>query len=284
MRFLERGKRYLWTDAFAVCNLLALGHEDLARELVGKVDRTLRVAKGYRIGKPLPERAPDEPFDEQLEWDRDGQYFHYLTKWMHALDAVGDHARAVELAIVAHDGFVYETRGRKRMYWKMSLDLSRPLVRSMGHHDPLDGYITSLQLRDVPRRIIDDYAAMLDRSSLATADPLGLGGLLFDAYRARHLGLDIEDALLAASRVGLAHVELGGPAERRLAFRELGLAIGLAAVERLGERRYVDVREQIEAFWLVPTHRATRTYREHADINDVMLATALVPDGFFALR
>ena len=27
----------------------------------------------------------DEAIDEQLEWDRDGQYFHYLTKWMHAL-------------------------------------------------------------------------------------------------------------------------------------------------------------------------------------------------------
>lgn len=30
----------------------------------------------------------------------------------------------------------------KRMYWKMSVDLSRPQVPSMGHHDPLDGYIS----------------------------------------------------------------------------------------------------------------------------------------------
>src|SRR5216684_2205383 len=43
---------------------------------------------GLRIGKKLPERSAGEPFDEQLEWDRDGQYFHYLTKWMHALDQV----------------------------------------------------------------------------------------------------------------------------------------------------------------------------------------------------
>ena len=40
---------------------------------------------GLRIGKPLRERAADESIDEQREWDRDGQYFHYLTKWMHAL-------------------------------------------------------------------------------------------------------------------------------------------------------------------------------------------------------
>jgi hypothetical protein len=284
MRFLDSGKRYLWTDAFAVCNLIGLHREDLARDLVDRVTRTLGVTKGLRIGKPLPEREPDEPFDEQLEWERDGQYFHYLTKWMHALDAIGDHERAVELAKVAHDGFVYESRGRKRMYWKMSVDLSRPLVPSMGHHDPLDGYITAVQLRDVPRTIVDDYAAMIDRTSLATTDPLGLGGLLFDVYRAHLLRLDIEEPLLTASRMGLAHITLGGPAERRLAFRELGLAIGLAAIERLGEPRFIALREQIEHFWLEPTHRASRTYREHADINDVMLATALVPDGYFALR
>ncbi len=28
------------------------------------------------------------------------------------------------------------------MYWKMSIDLKRPLIPSMGQHDPLDGYIT----------------------------------------------------------------------------------------------------------------------------------------------
>lgn len=33
------------------------------------------------------------------------------------------------------------------MYWKMSIDLSSPLVPSMGQHDPLDGLITYLQLQ-----------------------------------------------------------------------------------------------------------------------------------------
>jgi hypothetical protein len=40
---------------------------------------------GLRIGKPLGERGADEIIDERLEWDRDGQYFHYLTKRVHAL-------------------------------------------------------------------------------------------------------------------------------------------------------------------------------------------------------
>ena len=33
------------------------------------------------------------------------------------------------------------------MYWKMSIDLSRPLVNSMGHHDPLDALVTYMELR-----------------------------------------------------------------------------------------------------------------------------------------
>ncbi|HHH72688.1 MAG TPA: hypothetical protein ENL04_02560, partial [Sulfuricurvum sp.] len=110
-------RRYLWTDAFAVCNFLTLyersGKEEQlsqARLLIDVVHRTLGYFRdddersgalsgleesqakkyptvaGLRIGKALRERAPDEPYDEQKEWDRDGQYFHYLTKWMHALD------------------------------------------------------------------------------------------------------------------------------------------------------------------------------------------------------
>jgi hypothetical protein len=107
--------------------------------------------RGLRIGKRLNERKPGVPYDDRLEWDRDGQYFHYLTKWMHALNRMSRVTReqkynqwAIELAQAAHDGFTYVplSGGRPRMYWKMSTDLSRPLVPSMGQHDPLDGFIT----------------------------------------------------------------------------------------------------------------------------------------------
>jgi hypothetical protein len=30
---------------------------------------------GLRIAKKLRERLPEEPYDDRLEWDRDGQYF-----------------------------------------------------------------------------------------------------------------------------------------------------------------------------------------------------------------
>src|SRR6266545_1072549 len=161
-------KRYLWTDAFAVCNFLGLARTtgqgrylELALRLIGQVHEVLgrhrpdtsgRTAwlsglgeeagaahptiGGLRIGKKLPERRADEPFDPELEWDRDGQYFHYLTRWMHALSqtalSTGNAifvAWARELAKTAHDAFVYAPPGdsSKRMYWKMSIDLSRPL-------------------------------------------------------------------------------------------------------------------------------------------------------------
>ncbi|RZB37123.1 MAG: hypothetical protein SRB2_01627 [Desulfobacteraceae bacterium Eth-SRB2] len=112
-------RRYLWTDAFAVCNFLELyqrtgdeSWQNLALRLVDQVHyilgrhreddpRTGRISGyteeqgrkhptigGLRIGKKMNERKPDEPYDDHLEWDRDGQYYHYLTKWMHALNRV----------------------------------------------------------------------------------------------------------------------------------------------------------------------------------------------------
>lgn len=182
--FAERDRRYLWTDAFAVCNFLGLGQTEQALTLIDRVhhmlgrhrsDDTRRgwisglpdaegeahpTIGGLRIGKPLPEDADDE-------WERDGQYFHYLTKWMHALDQA---ARAT------------------------------------------------------------------------------------------------------------------GNTQLRTWARELGLAIGLAAVERMKVAdfaRFMPLRDAIVELW--PAHRNDPTYLEHQDINDVMLATSLLPNGFIDL-
>jgi len=55
---------------------------------------------------------------------------------------------AIELARTSHAGFTYidPVSRQKLMYWKMNINLSRPLVESMGQHDPLDALITYLQL------------------------------------------------------------------------------------------------------------------------------------------
>ena len=59
-------------------------------------------AGGLRIGKGMNERNPREPYDERLEWDRDGQYYHYLTKWMHALNRVSRVTGNPALQCVGH--------------------------------------------------------------------------------------------------------------------------------------------------------------------------------------
>jgi hypothetical protein len=291
---------------------------------------------GLRIGKKLKERRPDELPDERLEWDRDGQYYHYLTKWMHALNRVtsvtGDFTYnrwALELAKSAHAKFVYAASpgGQKRMHWKMSIDLSYPLVPSMGLHDPLDGLITYTQLQataaeeheqgiNVLNAEIADMARMCHGKDWATDDPLGIGGLLSDAFRVAQLmakgyfaGSDLLTVLLDASLAGLLAFSredaLRLPADVRLAFRELGLSIGLQAVKRLygfierNERvfsrerelklqikalkEYAALAETIDRFWLEPEHQSTRSWTEHQEINMVMLATSLAPDGCLRL-
>lgn len=347
--------RYLWTDAFAVCNLLGLAASgelndgvELARRLVDRVHDTLGrhdpahgdnqplggrdeetrrqapTSAGLRIGKPLPQRRPDEPPDPRLEWERDGQYFHYLTRWMHALarlaEETGDlryHDWAVGLADAAFGAFVgHDRQHADRMVWKMSVDLDRVLVASMGLHDPLDGWITSLELASSaftdPRRRArllrqaEAYRSLCEGSAWSSPDPLGIGGLLADAWRWwRSVGSRNESVpvrLLDAARVGLVAARsrglARGPVNGRLAFRELGLAIGLHAAERLaaavgadGEHPGIEAAlsrlsgearlgQEIENTWRRPANRDGPTWRDHRDINEVMLATSLAPEGY----
>jgi len=362
--------RYLWTDAFAVCNFEGLAritgrqsYLELALKLIEKVHGELGrhrsddprkgwisgyseqeggekpTAGGLRIGKRLPERAEGEPLDRHIEWERDGQYFHYLTRWMHTLDITARHtgdprylAWACRLAHTAGNAFIYIDRsGDLRMYWKMSVDLSRPQVDSMGHHDPLDGYISSEQIRTTaetfPEREagktpngcdkMDEqahvYYGMLRNRSLETVDPLGIGGLLIDATRLAQLIIlhksedeELLHEMLEAAAAGLEHWDDSGtmdnPPERRLPFRELGMAIGLEGVRWLREillsnlaarggdptglqrvSRHIPMAEEIVSLWLDPENRNASTWKQHLNINSVMLATALAPSGFLKI-
>jgi hypothetical protein len=206
----------------------------------------------------------------------------------------------------------------------MSIDLSRPLVASMGQHDPLDGFVTLAQLQGTARALgpsgagpqldgpMADFASMMAGRDWSTDDPLGLGGLLMDAQRVQQLTRsgalpegDLLERLLTAALTGLSlyarESELKRPASTRLAFRELGLAIGLQAAERMRravEERpdrprasaavrkrlealgpYAGLRDEIESVWVDPGHQRVGTWVEHLDINEVMLATSLAPDG-----
>jgi len=361
-------RRYLWTDAFAVCNFIELYRETGDAEFIQKaltlVDQVHHVlgrfrdddsrhgwisglsetdgadhptCGGLRIGKDLGERTPHDPFDERSEWDRDGQYFHYLTKWMHALDLVARvtgepryHQWAVELAKAAHAGFCYTPfpGARHSLHWKMSIDLSYALVPSMGHHDPLDGFITCQQLKaglavfggtdtdfDLENEIAE-LAGMCADTSWKTMDALGIGGLLTDACRLTQLILfhglhetELLDSLLrdAESSLGAwARLRsLNYPVSNRLAFRELGLSIGLSAILKMQELTgqhthalsfhgglkdtlarispYTRLRETIEEFWIRPENQESGGWLKHREINTVMLATSLGPEAFLKL-
>ena len=358
----DPARRYLWTDAFAVVTLLALARAREARapvddavRLAALVHRTLGrhrkddlrigwisglgeaegelrpTAGGLRIGKPLRERAANEPFDEFLEWERDGQYFHYLTRWMDALSALGEatgdrawNRHAVELARAACAAFIHSPRvgAAPRMYWKMSIDLSRPLVKSMGLLDPLDGFAAVARVRATERRFggeagvlsveLERLHAMLgEPSAWATTDALGIGGLLHVASEqvelvsSGDLPFDARlHALLAATHRSLdffAASELcSRPLPMRLAFRELGLSLGVQAIEpmlecvkrepnRFGEAgdvealsarldamsKYALLAEHIEETWRASAAQESRGWTEHLDINEVMLSASL---------
>lgn len=211
------------------------------------------------------------------------------------------------------------------MVWKMSIDLSYPLVPSMGQHDPLDGLVTYEELQAaMPKEPgwpdlsgeIDDMRRICEGRQWATDDALGIGGLLTDAYRLAQLIIEASleqsallkellDASLMSLRIYTRTNPLEQPLSFRLAFRELGLAIGLEAVEKLRGlleeypgnlsgldalraragtlMEYTSLGEAIEAFWLEDAHRQSESWTAHRDISMVMLATSLAPESYLSV-
>jgi len=213
--------RYLWTDAFGVINLLTMhkqftiaggGTDDtrylaLARRLIETVHDVLGRTRDNR--SRLPGATDANPLGGGLRIgktdehgpDGDGQYHHYLTIWMFALNrmakASGDmnyNRQAVQLARAIHPKFFVDRSARwPRMIWKMSMDLSTPLVKSEGNLDPIDGFVvfrllqaTAMEAGDgeVLTEEIGDYRRVMDRKGehFVSSDPLDLGMTLWTAH------------------------------------------------------------------------------------------------------
>ena len=230
---------------------------------------------------------------------------------------------AIELASRACAAFTYfpSIGSPPRMYWKMSIDLSRPLVKSMGLLDPLDGFVTIARVRATERALDGEpvlareleqlHAMLIEPAMWATTDPLGIGGLLHAAteqcalVESGDLAFEpLMHELLAAIHRSLeffaSNARFSQPLERRLAFRELGLAIGvqgidamLVSIKRAPERfgaagdfaalearldsmsKFSLLARHIEDTWDADGARATQGWLEHIDINQIMLAASL---------
>lgn len=193
--------RYLWTDAFGVLNFLTLYKKTSDAKYMtlasGLIDAVHTVLGSTRDGKSrLPGATDENPrggglrigkMDERGP-DGDGQY---LTIWMFALNCMSvasGHAtynnHAIAVAKATHPRFFDDIESpTSRMYWKIAMDISRPLVASEGNADALDGYVVFSLLAALAKdpqcltTEIPDYQRIIDRKGqhVVSHDMLDLG-------------------------------------------------------------------------------------------------------------
>ncbi|KAH9899170.1 hypothetical protein C8Q73DRAFT_678795 [Cubamyces lactineus] len=330
--------RYLWTDAFGVLNLLTLSvltshralYATLAARLVQAVHDTLGrtrdgtarllgasdahpLAGGLRIGKEYEEDDPDG--------DGDGQYHHYLTMWMFALNRMGCatgerryNDLAIELAKAIHPRFVYgRDSERPRMYWKMSVDLQRPMVRSEGNLDPIDGYVVFSLLQrsheddeDVLAQEIEECKRILETKwrRYASDDPLDLGMTLWTAHwfdGKEQWATELSRRAATCLRALCEEEEyFDAPTRYRLAFREFGTCLGVRCLatkstsQSSGTAAVEGGESPEKAYWEAFVERVLGTWAPSVDVDPplvpeklqpitlVMYAAALIPGAFRA--
>ncbi|KZT50122.1 hypothetical protein CALCODRAFT_538057 [Calocera cornea HHB12733] len=198
------------------------------------------VAGGLRIGK-----------EDEVGKDSYFQYHHYLTLWMFAMNRMALASQdevyndlAIALAESIPPAFVYERQSaRPRVYWKVAMYLSKPLVLSEGNLDPMtiDGYVVYTLLQhtagtDVLQSKIEDYRKILESkwSQYPSDDPLDLGMTLWTAHWLR----DEEEWANALTKKALACLfdiwddgYFNAPRRYRLPFHEFGTGLGIQCNE-----------------------------------------------------
>lgn len=302
--------RYLWTDAFGVINFITLSKEKNDSGYLVHADRLSRTVHDVlgrtRDGSArLPGASDENPVGGGLRIgkedaggsDGDGQYHHYLTLWMFALNrlslATKDptyNDQAIALAKAIHPKFFLDRSSPSpRMVWKIAMDMSKPLVYSQGNLDPLDGYMVFRKLQAAsgdPSTLneeIADYKRIIDakgKHSVST-DTLDLGMTLWTTHwlagRESYFSDLTQQAITQAHRLyDRGYLDL--PTNRRLAFREYGTCLGIGCL--------AEPDEKLKAF----RTGLTNTWEEFRSstpgdlraISEVMRAAALIPGAFQA--
>ncbi|RPA86156.1 hypothetical protein BJ508DRAFT_411344 [Ascobolus immersus RN42] len=320
--------RYLWNDAFGVINFITLFHETeepaylrYAEALASAVHRVLgRTRDGSDY---LPGASQSNPLGgglrigktEESGNDCDGQYFHYLTIWMFALNRLSRATRepeynqmAIQLAQVAHRAFVHSKgSAHPRMVWKMDINLEKALVDSEGNLDPIDGlsvfkllahdaaappYGTHTDGREVLTEQIKDFERMVESKykHFQSNDALDLGMTLWTTHfwAKDHWAKEVsKKAYKDLKKLDKEELNSSISLSHRLAFREFGAALGIKCnTANEPEDSLKDKADEIintwEAYGLVPKPKKQLGKNEEqlAPITEVMYAAALWPGAF----
>ncbi|KAF4340913.1 hypothetical protein FBEOM_5175 [Fusarium beomiforme] len=304
--------RYLWTDAFGVVNFITLYEETtddkyltLAKRLVQTVHDVLgRTRDG---SARLPGATDAEPLKGGLRIgkesasgsDGDGQYHHYLTLWMFALNRLSWATQessfndlAIQLAKAIHPKFCFRSGDELKMVWKISMDMSKVLVPTEGHLDAATGFVVYRILQETAvkqgekdqllKEEISDYENVMNRrdSLHPSGDPLDLGMGLWICHFYPHEEWSQTFTRQAMDLVGNffdgKYTKLSGQTSQRLAFREFGACLGVQCVESsdaLKER----VSKLVD-FWEEHIHQHDGDGLK--PISQVMYATAIIPGAF----
>ncbi|PYH88666.1 hypothetical protein BO71DRAFT_413920 [Aspergillus ellipticus CBS 707.79] len=314
--------RYLWTDAFGVLNFLTL-HQlhslspsthppkahylTLATRLVQTIHLTLAHT---RSGHPLPGSTPSNPLGGGLRISKssatdDGQYHHYLTLWMFALNRLSKATRnpmynnqAIALARAIHPRFFV----RGRMVWKMDVALEEVLVSGEGGLDPFAGRVVFGLLRDaalaeraegVLGEEIADYERVIRRKGGqgVSGDMLDLGMTMWWAHWVEGEQELVERCVEMVSTGELIEKKhyLNRDITSRLAFREFGTCLGLRCLAEQESQK--DRAEELKAYadaildcWEPHVGSSSSssdiTPADLQPITQVMYAAALIPGAF----
>lgn len=310
-------RRYLWTDAFGVLAFVSIadlhekeGNADEANKYRQAADTLIRTVHqclgsprsdkpvdamtasedsptgyvGLRIGKTSSRKVTD------YGMQYDGQYWHYVDKWLLALARAGHVADGIRIAKSCFPAFFdtgYDGTGwNGGIRWKLSVDASAPpsLEKAAASDDTLVALIVFSILE--AHRTSDDMPSLRDeigqlRVALkgyrprVTDDPLGWGlEAMYDQWLEGHP----RQRALAKLQSSALH-----PSHLSLPFRLYGAMIGArVAGERVappgGVDRLVELSLQHEA------RAAARGHEEHSTINRVMLAMCLLCPGALGRR
>jgi len=297
-----RDGRYLWTDAYGVCNYITLYYETKDMMYLNQADALIKdvhdvLGKDRKLKNRLGNATDDQPLkgglrigkvDPEGTSDGDGQYFHYLTKWMFALNRMSIARNdlkynnwAVQLIKAIHPHFVFrDSDNELGIWWKMTIDLSKPAKMSQGNTDPYNGLMTYKLIselateKDVLKSEIADLTSIVERKYrfYHSSDPLDLGGSLWishfypDEKWADTLGSIALEAIEELWQSG----RFSDFASFRLAFREIGTTIALQVHPKTPEHWKARI-DKVNDFW------SKRLYTRDKDITPVMFCSSLIP-------